>query len=98
MEYVLVNASGLKSRPSALSKVKTGKNDTVITNREKKIDGPTSCMAVTMVSNREPGLPSESQASRFLWMFSITMIEASTIAPIATAIPPSDMMFAVRCW
>ena len=26
------------------------------------------------------------------------MIEASTIAPIATAMPPSDMMFAVSPW
>ena len=30
--------------------------------------------------------------------FSTTMIAASTIAPIATAIPPSDMMFAFRPW
>ena len=30
-------------------------------------------------------------------MFSMMMIDASTIAPIATAMPPSDMMFAVRC-
>ena len=31
-------------------------------------------------------------------MFSIRMIEASTIAPIATTIPPRDMMFAVNPW
>jgi len=31
-------------------------------------------------------------------MFSTRMIEASTIAPIATASPPSDMMFAVSPW
>ena len=30
-------------------------------------------------------------------MFSMMMIDASTIAPMATAMPPSDMMFAVRC-
>ena len=32
MEYVLVKASGLKSRPSCASRVKTGTNDTVITS------------------------------------------------------------------
>ncbi len=31
-------------------------------------------------------------------MFSIKMIDASTIAPIATTMPPSDMMFAVSPW
>ena len=30
-----------------------------------------------------------------MWTFSTMMIEASTIAPIATAMPPSDMMFAL---
>ena len=81
-----------------LSSVKTGRKETVITNSEKKIDGPTSCMAVTIVCHREPGWPSRSQVSSFLWMFSMMMTEPSTMAPIATAIPPSDMMFAVRCW
>ena len=91
-----MKASGLKRRPSALSSVNTGKNETVITRSEKKIDGPTSCMAATMVCRLDPGCPSASQCSNFLWTFSTTMIEASTMAPIATAIPPSDMIFAVR--
>ena len=31
-------------------------------------------------------------------MFSIMMIDASTMAPMATAMPPSDMMLAVSPW
>ena len=46
---------------------------------------------------RSPVGPSRSQSSSFLWTFSTMMIAASTIAPIAIAMPPSDMMFAVRC-
>ena len=34
MEYVLVNASGLKSRPSCACSVNTGRNETVITSSE----------------------------------------------------------------
>ncbi len=39
IEYVFVNASGSNSRPSVPSSVKTGRNDTVITSREKKMIG-----------------------------------------------------------
>jgi hypothetical protein len=98
IEYVLVNASGLKRRPSVASSVKTGKNEIVMTSSEKKIEGPTSCIAWMMTSVRGSGWPAWSHSPSFLWMFSMMMIDASTIAPIATAIPPSDMMFAVRCW
>ena len=91
-----MKASGLKRRPSVPSSVKTGRNETVMTRSEKKIDGPTSRMAATITSTREPGLPASSHSSRSLCVFSMRMIAASTIAPIATAIPPSDMMFAVR--
>ncbi len=52
MEYVFVNASGLKSLPSVASSVNTGKNEMVITSSEKKIDGPTSCMASMMACCR----------------------------------------------
>ena len=45
IEYVLVNASGLKSRPSLPVRVNTGRKETVITKSEKKRLGPTSCMA-----------------------------------------------------
>ena len=33
-----------------------------------------------------------------MWAFSIITIAASTMAPIAMAIPPSDMMFALMPW
>ena len=98
IEYVLVKASGLNRRPSVASSVNTGKNDTVMTRSEKKIVGPTSCIAAMMASVRGSFLPPASHSCSFLWMFSMMMIDASTIAPIATATPPSDMMFAVRCW
>ena len=42
MANVLVNASGLKSRPSCPSSVKTGMNETVMIKSEKKSAGPTS--------------------------------------------------------
>ena len=47
-----MNASGLNSRPSVPSSVNTGMNDTVITSSEKKIDGPTSCIAAMIASTR----------------------------------------------
>ena len=40
------------------------------------------------------GPPVRSHTSSFLWVCSTTTIDASTSAPIAMAIPPSDMMFA----
>ena len=36
--------------------------------------------------------------SRCLWAFSIMMMTASTIAPMAMAMPPSDMMFELMPW
>ena len=48
--YVFVKASGLNSRPSCASRVKTGMNDTVITRSAKKSDGPTSLAARAMIS------------------------------------------------
>ena len=70
----------------------------MMTSSEKKIEGPTSCIAAMIASVRGVFWPPASHSASFLWMFSMMMIEASTIAPIATAMPPSDMMFAVRCW
>ena len=70
----------------------------MITSSEKKIDGPTSCIAAMIAPSRAVRRPPRSHSSSLRWTFSIRMIDASTIAPIATAIPPSDMMFAVRCW
>ncbi len=88
IEKVLVNASGLKSRPSVPSSVNTGRNATVMTRSEKKIGRPTSCSAAVTTSWRGVGRPAASQSSSRLCTFSITMIAASTMAPMAMAIPP----------
>jgi hypothetical protein len=40
MAKVFEKASGLKSRPSWSTRVKIGRNETAITKREKKTDGP----------------------------------------------------------
>jgi hypothetical protein len=95
---VFVYASGLKRRPSVSSRAKIGRNETVITSNAKKTEGPTSCIARTTTRTRSSLRPDCSQSSRRLWTFSIRMIEASTIAPIATAMPPRDMMLAVMPW
>ena len=68
----------------------------MITSKEKKIGRPTSWSADTTISARGSFLPDASHVSSFLCTFSTTMIAASTIAPMAIAIPPSDMMFAVN--
>ncbi len=47
---VLVNASGLNSRPSCPSSVKTGRKDTVMMSSEKKSAGPTSLADSTTTS------------------------------------------------
>ena len=96
MENVLVNASGLKSRPSVPSSVNTGRNATVITRSEKKIGRPTSTSAAVTTSWRGVGRPADSQSSSRLCTFSTTMIAASTMAPMAMAIPPRLMMLAPR--
>ena len=88
---VLVKASGLKSRPSCCSSENTGRNDTVMMSSEKKSGGPTCFVASRTTSHR--GRP--SARSRCLCMFSIITIAASTIAPIAIAIPPRLMMLAL---
>ena len=70
IEYVLVNASGLNRRPSVPSSVKTGKNETVMTSREKKIDGATSCIASMISSTRRVPVASSScslDCSSLIW-------------------------------
>ena len=88
--YVFVYASGANSLPSCPPSVNTGRKDTVITSNEKKRAGPTSCE----LSLHYPIIGVAPARSRCLCMFSIITMAASTIAPIAMAIPPSDMMFA----
>ena len=50
---VLVNASGLNSRPSCDSSVKIGMNDTVMISRLKNSAGPTSDAASIRISTRD---------------------------------------------
>ena len=89
MAKVLVNASGLNSRPSCCSSVKIGMNDTVIISRLKNNAGPTCAAASIRMATRDfPG----SARSRCLCAFSIMTIAASTMAPIAIAMPPRLMM------
>ncbi len=101
--YVLVNASGAKSRPSCAWSENTGTNESVMMSRLKKSAGPTSAAASPMT--RQCSAPASfapgcacCHASSFLCAFSIMTIAASTIAPTAIAIPPSDMMFAFTPW
>ncbi len=96
MANVLVKASGLNRRPSCASRVKTGKKETVMMSSEKNSGFPTSLAASMTMKLRSPGRPACSHFSRRLWAFSIITMAASTMAPMAMAMPPSDMMFEFR--
>ena len=89
MANVLVKASGLNRRPSCASSAKIGRNDTVMMSSEKNSAGPTSIAASIRISAR--GLPGGAR-SRCLCAFSIMTIAASTMAPMAMAMPPRLMM------
>src|SRR5213080_2010591 len=95
IEKFLVKASGLKSRPSCASSAKMGRNETAITRSEKKLGPPTSLTAAMTMSRKSPGRFSACQRSSFLCVCSTTTMAASTMAPIATAMPPRDMMLAM---
>ena len=86
-----MNASGLKSRPSCASSVKIGANEMVMTSSAKNSVGPTSVAA--RVTIRQWGRRPPSR-SRWRCVFSTITIAASTIAPTAIAMPPSDMTLA----
>jgi hypothetical protein len=90
MARVLVYASGRNSRPSCASRVSTGRNDTAITSSAKKLGPPTSFTASRMTSRYWSPPPLLSHSSNFLCVCSTTTMAASTSAPIAIAIPPSD--------
>ena len=100
IENVLVNASGLNSRPSWASSENTGMKLTVMTSKEKKSGRPTLFAASMMTCTRSAGVGSRPlssrKCSRFLWAFSTMMMAASTMAPMAMAMPPKDMIFEVR--
>ena len=91
MANVLVNARGLKSLPSWASRVKTGINETVMIRREKNSGGPTSLLA-SMTTRH---LSDSGLSSIFLCTFSIITIAPSIMAPMAIAMPPRLMMFAL---
>ena len=62
-------------------------------SRLKKSAGPTSTAASISTSVR--GLPGGARSSR-LWAFSIMTMAASTMAPMAMAMPPRLMMLELK--
>ena len=88
---VLVRASGRNSRPSCAWSENTGMNDSVMISSDTKSAGPTSrALAATSSQRGRSG-----SCSMCLWRFSIITIAASIMAPMAMAIPPSDMILAL---
>ncbi len=84
---VLVKAKGVKSRSSCPLKAKIGRKDTTIIIKAKNTGAPTCCALLRIVSLLSYSVYTGLWA-RFLCAFSIITIAASTIAPIAIAIPP----------
>ncbi|MCY1363927.1 hypothetical protein D9M69_507090 [compost metagenome] len=78
-------------------------NDRVMIIRLKNSAGPTSTAASVITRQCcspckvSPGWLAH-QASTRLWAFSIITTAASTMAPMAMAIPPRDMMLALMPW
>ncbi len=105
IENVFVSASGRNIRPSTCSSVKTGRKLTVTMRSEKKRLGPTSFAAsitacIRSFSESSGGGPSPRAfaaraRSMCLCAFSTITRLASTITPIAIAIPPRLMMLAL---
>ena len=93
MAKVLVNASGANIRPSCASSVNTGRKLRVIINSEKNNGGPTSFEAAITICQRFSSV--SPFFSMCLCMFSTITMAASTMAPMAMAIPPNDMMLAL---
>ena len=77
--------------------------DSATISSEKNSAGPTSSAAAEIACQRSspasarPGFAC-CQASIFLCAFSIVTTAASTIAPMAMAMPPSDMMLESMPW
>src|SRR5260221_12194849 len=100
IEKVFVNASGLNKRPSWASSEKTGMKLTVMTSSAKKSGLPTLLAAAMITSTRSTFVGSRPfssrKGSRNLCAFSTMMMAESTMAPMAIAMPPSDMMLQVK--
>src|SRR5438132_1009963 len=98
---VFVKASGRKSRPSCAVSEKTGTKLTVITSSAKNNARPTPLAPAMITWARSTLFGSRPCVSRKnsspLCAFSIITIAESTMAPMAMAIPPNDMMLLVTC-
>ncbi len=98
-----MNASGANRRPSWASRANTGTNEIVTIKSDENSAGPTSTAASVITFQRSspssdrPGCAS-CQASMRRCAFSTITTAASTISPIAIAMPPSETMFAVMPW
>ena len=92
MAKVLVKARGRKRRPVSPPRAKMGRKETVSTKRAKKSDGPTSLAASRMRGSRGA---SGGACSICLWEFSTMTTEASTMAPMAMAMPARLRMLAL---
>ena len=101
-----MNASGANILPSCASSAKTGRKLSVIMSKLKNSAGPTSPAASATrrqrfasvspaLVDRPLGLALSPANSNFLCMFSIMTVAPSIMAPIAIAIPPSDIMLAL---
>ena len=88
----LVKAKGENNLPSCPVKAKIGKNETTTKSKAKKIGRPT-CFADFIMIFIRSSLLMFSLPCRYLWAFSTITIVASTIAPIAMAIPPRLIIF-----
>ncbi|OPZ34304.1 MAG: hypothetical protein BWY96_03165 [Spirochaetes bacterium ADurb.BinA120] len=66
MVSVLVQARGVKRRPSWSTSVNMGRKETAMTNSEKNTEGPTSMSASRRVSWKSPFLPFSIHSSIFL--------------------------------
>ena len=82
-----------KTFPSCASKINTGKNETVMMSKLKNSAGPTSLAAFETICQRFSSV--SGVFSICLCIFSIITIAPSVIAPIAIAIPPNDIIFAL---
>jgi hypothetical protein len=91
---VLVYASGRKSRPAWPVSPNTGMKLAAMISSEKKIAGVTSRAASESRVRSLLGVSVLGRSSSFLWAASTITISASTVAPMAMAMPPSDMMVA----
>ena len=91
--YVLVKASGANILPSCASRVNTGTKLTVIISKRKNSAGRTSVAESTTICQRFSFV--SGVRSMCLCIFSIMTIAPSIMAPMAIAIPPRDIIFAL---